>query len=227
MTEKEFSELHQQVWNLLPWYINQTLSPEEDGMVENHLSTCLVCRNELAQQYQVKAAVLTEQAEDNAVQRTLSTLHQRIRAESAPAQNNWSGWLKRTVRIFRNSHFGIQTALLAQAAVIVVTVFIAVGEPPSLQQEYTTLTSEAAKQNIADESSQIVNVIFAEDLTIIGLQKILEDFQLTINSGPSPAGAYKLARINSNQGDLRETEALLKQLQDHPGIRFVALQNSP
>jgi len=227
MTEKEFSELHQQVWNLLPWYLNQTLSPKEDGMVENHLSNCLVCRNELAQQQQLKQAVLTEQTEDHAVQRTLSNLHQRIRAESAPPRNNGSGWLKRTVSVFRTSHVGIQTALLAQAAVIVITVFVAVGAPTSSQQEYTTLTSEAVNQQAPDESLQIVNVIFAEDLTIIGLQQILEDFQLTINSGPSPAGAYKLSLINSKQGGLRETEALLRQLQDHPGIRFVAPQNSP
>jgi hypothetical protein len=38
---------HQQVQLLLPWYINQSLQPQERLIVEEHIRHCLLCRREL------------------------------------------------------------------------------------------------------------------------------------------------------------------------------------
>lgn len=40
------SGLHEETQQLLPWYINQTLSPEQDSLVEQHLQQCLICRRD-------------------------------------------------------------------------------------------------------------------------------------------------------------------------------------
>jgi len=38
---------HDDVWILLPWYVNQTLSDEQQEMVEGHLKVCGTCRRAL------------------------------------------------------------------------------------------------------------------------------------------------------------------------------------
>jgi len=237
MTEKEFSNIHQEVWSLLPWYINQTLSPDEDHRVEQHLSSCLVCRTELNQQKLVQQAVIASASEDNLAERSLNNLHQRIQQDSKHSKQghqqvsqqplaSLSNWINGVWRTLRESHLGIQTALVAQTAVIMVAVMVAVGEKPALSDtnEYRTLTSEAAPLAAAGVTFK---VIFAERLTLVELQSLLESEGLSISSGPSPAGAYELSMPASastfSKEDDQGVDQLLATLKNHPAIRFVTI----
>ena len=220
MTKKEFSNIHEQVWNLLPWYINQTLSPDDDDMVEAHLSSCLVCRNELSQQRTLKSVVVSDQSSDTALKRSLSTLHQRIQNESYQPEPHWLSWLKESWRTVRETHFGIQTALLAQTAVIMVAIGFVLVDRPDQASEFQTLTSAPTPAKAAEMAFK---VIFAEDLTIVGLQRLLEENDVTIKSGPSPAGAYELAINHAMTPEA--VKNLLARLENHPEIRFVTNSN--
>lgn len=53
------SRVHRKVWELLPWYVNGTLDGREHQNDEAHLSTCAVCRAELARCRELAAAVHT------------------------------------------------------------------------------------------------------------------------------------------------------------------------
>lgn len=44
---------HQEVWNLLPWYVNHSLDPAEQDFVRKHVKTCVTCRIEINQQQQL------------------------------------------------------------------------------------------------------------------------------------------------------------------------------
>ena len=48
---------HQQVMELLPWYVNATLQPEERTQVEAHLKGCQECARELEQALELQHAV--------------------------------------------------------------------------------------------------------------------------------------------------------------------------
>ena len=48
---------HQQVVELLPWYVNATLEPDERGQVEAHLKACQECARELEHALELQQAV--------------------------------------------------------------------------------------------------------------------------------------------------------------------------
>lgn len=48
---------HNRVWDLLPWYVNETLSAEERSEVEAHLADCSSCRHELKIQKNLRQIV--------------------------------------------------------------------------------------------------------------------------------------------------------------------------
>jgi hypothetical protein len=59
----EEAERHREIAELLPWYANGTLAPEERAHVERHLQRCAECRRELEELEGLKA-VLTQEAEE-------------------------------------------------------------------------------------------------------------------------------------------------------------------
>lgn len=235
MTEDKFDNTHQEVWTLLPWYLTQTLSSDEDAVVEAHLTMCHLCREELAQQKVVKQAVNVNNAADTeaaadiendvntAINRTLATLHKRIKAEadSTNTANKTQSWLQQLIQIFKESHAGLQTALVAQTAVIALAV-VFIFAPSPQPQNFQTLTSPNEQ---ATQQHARLNVIFAEDLTLIDLQKLLEAHQLSITSGPSPAGTYQLTVKTTDQPGTKKpgesvTEEIVASLQSHPQVLF-------
>ena len=44
---------------LLPGYVNQTLSPEEEQQVTNHLNGCVACQQELQEVNNMQTAIKT------------------------------------------------------------------------------------------------------------------------------------------------------------------------
>lgn len=48
---------HQEVWELLPWYVNGTLKDPDRDMLAHHISECLACADELAKCRSVAAAL--------------------------------------------------------------------------------------------------------------------------------------------------------------------------
>lgn len=61
--ELEEAERHREIAELLPWYANGTLDPEERAHVERHLQRCAECRRELEELEGLKA-VLAQEAEE-------------------------------------------------------------------------------------------------------------------------------------------------------------------
>src|SRR5215831_1323709 len=56
-TDNSHSSEHAEVWEMLPWYVNGTLSDHERASVEAHLVTCAACQAELARCHDLAAAV--------------------------------------------------------------------------------------------------------------------------------------------------------------------------
>ncbi|HED04405.1 MAG TPA: hypothetical protein ENI60_06530 [Candidatus Fraserbacteria bacterium] len=95
-------ESHRQLQELLPWYLNGTLEPDEREKTRAHLEYCAVCRRELAELEGLQQALVV--APDEAPQLDESLLDETLRRVGAQSQatdpkpaarlrRGW-GWLK-------------------------------------------------------------------------------------------------------------------------------------
>ena len=73
-------ETHDQVWALLPWYVNQTLAGDELQLVEMHLKVCIPCRSELSEQQTLCQAVQESTVEALPEKVQFARLMQRIQS---------------------------------------------------------------------------------------------------------------------------------------------------
>ena len=48
---------HQEVWELLPWYVNRTLETQERAHIEQHLVRCAACQAEITRCHYIATAV--------------------------------------------------------------------------------------------------------------------------------------------------------------------------
>lgn len=57
MMEEDTESLHRRAWHAIPWVVNGTASREDRALVLAHVATCTDCRDELAWQRDVQAAM--------------------------------------------------------------------------------------------------------------------------------------------------------------------------
>ncbi|MCI0516630.1 MAG: hypothetical protein L0Y45_02235, partial [Woeseiaceae bacterium] len=58
MIEENFTQDHDDIELLLPWYVNESLDTRDHGRVAGHISVCAECRQSVALLTEVQDAVL-------------------------------------------------------------------------------------------------------------------------------------------------------------------------
>ena len=61
---RENSAQHHEVSALIPWYINQTLDDGARQRVDDHIESCSLCRDDLAQQQRIYEGIHAQPALD-------------------------------------------------------------------------------------------------------------------------------------------------------------------
>jgi anti-sigma factor RsiW len=190
---------HQEVWELLPWYVNGTLEEEERRSVEGHLERCPLCRGEVRAGHELAVAVRRAAELPLATGRGLERLMARIDEEGAPQAPTAgdAGWWRRTPAAAR-------WGLLVQAAVLA---FLIVGLGWSLGRPGTTPATGSAPAPAAFETlggpgpsmlpaagddAFAVRVVFAPDASAEALRRLLRSTGGEVTGGPSPAGVFTL-----------------------------------
>lgn len=174
---------HQQVQELLPWYVMDTLDADEREVIDRHLVECDLCRRELDWQRQMRAAH-DEPMPDYDVENALARLHARVpairtgtksAADPGPRSKTWLYW-----------------ALAAQLLVICgLASWILLNRTQA--PDYHALSSPGAAQ--AD--ARLV-VMFAPQTTEAQLRESLRLSRARIVDGPTVNGAYVLAVPSAN-----------------------------
>jgi hypothetical protein len=84
-------DIHREIVELLPWYLNETLTPKERAQVGNHLRDCAACRLELEELQGLQKIATAEALEfsESLLERTL----RQIRTSQQPVERIRSGWL--------------------------------------------------------------------------------------------------------------------------------------
>lgn len=169
---------HETVLQLLPWYVNGTLSKSESGRVEAHLAECAECRDELEFDRKLARDVATLPLN---VDDSWSAMEQRL-AERRP-DNLITGRFG-----FGSRSVPIRWAAAASMAVAVAAVALVVTLQPATapQQTYQALGSASPAA-----SGQAV-VLFKPDTTEQQMRVILSAQRARLVDGPTAAGAYVL-----------------------------------
>jgi hypothetical protein len=212
----ENSAEHHEVSALLPWYVNETLQERDRQRVDAHVGVCASCRADLTAQLRICEAIAAQPAIDYMPVGSLKRLLARLDAQAesagapAPAQEQatnrlpWRGWMAASV------------AALAVAVALLVGNHWAQVDARQNQPNYRTVTSSAPRPQ-----GEVIRAVFSPTITLVELQTILDEAQLSIISGPTEAGVYSLA--SNSTLTVRASLALLRQ---HSSVRF-AEKTSP
>jgi hypothetical protein len=195
---------HKHAWDLIPWYVNGTVSDSKRDGLAFHFEQCSQCRDEVEIQRALMQGMKTRQQVESMPHASLQKLMQRIDAAPEPQRPA----VTRPARALR----WLTAAVVLQALMLGVLATLLLrsprGEIPAL---YQTVSSPAPAAGAAS-----VRAVFSPDMTLGELQALLERAHLRIVNGPSPDGVYTLA--TSSAGD--DPRQALLTLRAHPAARF-------
>ena len=202
---------HGEITAMLPWYVNATLNAADRQRVDAHLSVCAVCREDLAFEARVFEGVRAQSAIEYMPVASLNRLRSRLDAtpmHSADPQVSSQPRPRRRLLTGRG-------LLAASVAIIALAVALLAADRwrqfrSQSAAPYYTVTSAAPR--VPDES---IRAVFSPSITLVELQKILDESHVRIVSGPTEAGVYSLALTTDRP--VSESLAMLRQ---HPTVRF-------
>ena len=190
---------HRQTWELIPWVVNDTATPDERAQVETHLRDCADCRDEYALQVQFHAGINTPAEIAHDPQPVLQRLLARIDADEQPAvsvapqRQRWMQWLA--------------AAVVAQA----VGLALLGGVILSRHDGYATLSRGDA---VRSEAS--IRFVPAPALTLAAMQKLLAENGLRIVESNTGNAIFGLALAEGT--DAASVDAIVAKLRQQPGV---------
>jgi hypothetical protein len=205
--------------DLLPWFMNGTLPPEEEAAVAKQLRVSPEMRKELADLQKVADVVRENRPSDwQPSAGHLAGIMDRIDAET-PKRVDQGDKAPRVglLEAFRNLGRGMRWVFAAQLAVILILAGVLLTGQKQAPEDstYQTLTSS---HGIAIQKRSI-KVVFAPDATAEQMQTLLSSIDAKIIGGPSALGSFTIAipddmMIETARNALRESPiVLLVQIQ--------------
>lgn len=206
------SDMHHECWELLPWIANERAAARDLASVETHLRECDECKAELESQRRLRDAVRTEDAVVLAPQTSLQKLMQRIDADAAvgerlhaavsipspPAvRSRWSSWLP------------IAAAVQGVTIAVLLSALWWQSREALTAPRFTTLTSHATPTY-----GPVLRVVFAENVSLEEVSRILRSIDAQIIAGPSEAGVYTLGLPASDARMVGVEDALARLRSD-------------
>jgi anti-sigma factor RsiW len=196
---------HWRAYELLPWFVNDTLPAAEREAVELHARNCITCRREVKEQQVLSAALRTHPtvhlSAQNAIDRLDTELDEQ-RRKGHPARETAYAPLLR---------FGVVAAL----GVALVGTLLWFAPAPQRGAGYNTLATDPGAR-----AAQL-DLVFTEKTTAAEMQVLLDAIGGEIVAGPSDVGRYgvRLTRSAASDADLA---ILVEQLGSDPHVRFAA-----
>lgn len=205
MSDREQSAMsHEEVNELLPWYVNGTLEGLEHARVEGHLGTCLKCRRALNEERRLKVLIEKSSHSNVAAADGFEHLISRIDARS---QERDSG---HALREWRMTRWSIAATLLLAVGAGSWFALTPLERPPPSEFMTASDPSEA--------SALSLDVVFNENLTAADREALLREIGARVVEGPSAIGRYRL-QLEDSTADI---DAVLMRLGDDARVRFAA-----
>ena len=190
--------------DLLPWFVNNTLSEHERLVVESHLETCPQCQQEvlLLQRMREQVKELPVESPGNV---GLNRLLHEIRNEKELKQlpiRSWSKKWRTSLAIAASLIICIQTMLLMDA---------------------WYLSKPMVPQSATQQSSHVLQISFTPTATEAEIRESIHAIKGTFIDGPSALGIYRI-RLHPPMTSKQNLERIIGQLRQQTSIiRHVAL----
>ena len=203
---------------LLPGYVSQALSSEQQQQVDNHLKTCLTCQQELQEVTNMQTAIKTSiEDRPGPSPAAFSTLMRRIEQEKQALQPqateslSTSWW--ETVEMAFRSLFEVQW-VPALASVLIVgqafLLFSVMDSPEGHKGQGTgTIIERGIPQGRAATPPIQIQVKFVETAKVIQIHELLKKLDGQIVNGPTSEGLYIL---EFSQPEMSSSPTLLTTL---------------
>lgn len=206
---------HRQAWDAIPWVVNGSASEAQRLRVQRHVDACADCRDELARQRAMQAAMTREQAPATDVEAGLQRLWARVDSaedEAAAVPAAVAGRASQRPRLL--------LAALATAVVVEAVALSVLGIGLLSRDEgsggYRTLADAAAP----DAGKAAIRIVAGPQMSLGDLQRVLLDLELEIVAGPNQAGAYALAPRAGRVASAALDEQVVR-LRATPGLLLV------
>jgi hypothetical protein len=194
---------HESVLMLLPWYVNKTLQGAELIAVEQHLTTCSLCKSQLISLQQLSLAVNHASAFNTSPPQSFSKLKERLKTAGCPQMppaaqiirpNKWRIPLNVGLSTMR------RPALALAASGILLTVVLSRGIDVNqmLNNNFQTLSDTKAVNSNANE----IRLIFKENTKRQTIEQVVGSVQGYIVSGPDGQSLYTIGfkkTVNTQQ----------------------------
>jgi anti-sigma factor RsiW len=216
---------HEHVAEILPWYVNASLSREETALVDEHLAACAACRDELARCRALSlAARSAPQGEEGwaasprhfagVLARIEASEQRRLGARGRALLDRLRSWVSDTPSPVRWA-FAVQgVAALALAAALL-------GRAPRPPPAYETLSRPAPAQ-VAERDRARLHLVLAEETTERELRDLLHGIDGVLVGGPSPRAVYTV-ELPVGGSDRERVDAIAARLRGERRVRFVAV----
>jgi len=212
---------HQKVWDLLPWYVNHSLDPAEQDIVNMHVKTCITCRIELNQQQQVLAKIQQTDLLQQVSQISFAQLKRKI--EEQPKLNTFSkhNEPKKEPKLFlRQFPSFLKYTALAASLLLLALPFMSnsLMDQSKLTGDYRTLANSIA----GEQSNNRIHIVFADPSNSKQIEAILDNVSGHIVKGPSQHGVYEV-QIGNQQTDSQEVKNAISYLRKNTLVIFAEL----
>ena len=174
---------HDETQELLPWFVNGSLAPDEAKRVEAHRAACAECRSDLGAERQLASAVAQISFEcDGAWERMRLLLSQ-------DTGRSVGRWLCKQVPI----SWAAAAPLAAAAALALVFASVTAKQP--IEPQYRALSAAGT----AEQANLIVQ--FQPAARVEDMQRLLAFSNARVVGGPTVTGAY-LVRVDQPKREL-------------------------
>ncbi|MDE2262541.1 MAG: hypothetical protein KGL45_08470 [Gammaproteobacteria bacterium] len=188
------SALHSRAEQLIPWLVNGSIPAEADPALREHIAACAQCLEDYDEQLRVRAAMRAEGPLVFAAESSYQKLLARIQNPDAGREPRASAAGPDLLPVTNPVRRAPPVVRWLAAAVIVQAFAIGVGawmwhsSSGASSARYVTLTSASPSY----ESGPRVRVLFRTELSVGGLQTLLQGAGAHIIDGPADGDVYTL-----------------------------------
>lgn len=202
------SDLHQRVKLLLPWYVKQSLDPEEHRMVEKHVGRCLKCRHALTGLRKLNHAVNLATDMDVAADISFASLQNKMQKNQDQRASAPSLAFIDRIKPKRHALSFLREGLKsdwqrASMGFAVAALFLLALLPIAWKQHIASnadhfYTLSAGKPQFVSKSQ--LRVVFSQDSNQAKIDAILAKIVAQQVEGPNSMGAFTVTIDTATQG---------------------------
>ena len=198
---------HEEARELLPWFVNGSLSDDERSAVASHVDSCLLCHRIVQRERALLAQMVAEPDAEAAVDHGFRKLMRQIGAQP---QVRTSRLMLREPR-FAASRWSYAALMLLA---LTLAVWLATPRNGADTPAFTTVTDPPTA------NAHVIDIVFHDDVGVETRAAIAAAVGGRIIAGPSAAGRYELELTPEGSGDT--VERALEQLRNDARVQFVA-----